>query len=371
MTDPVGQRLKLPMRKTFISLILLFSIAQLPAQNDPPYAEGLRLLDTFLSQAISEHEPGLSVCITHQDQIKFEKYYGCADLERNLKLSASDVMGIASVSKQFTGMACLILVEEEKLHLDDLITDHLPGLAIGERNITVRQLLSHTSGLPELTQNETFMQAIEEPHTIEEIIEMGLAGEFRDDPGNRWQYCNTGYTILSALIEKLSGDSYSGFLQENLFKPLGMAHSFSCDYHQDATAAVPRYFPDSVGFQPATTMHFSNLIGGGAIISNVRDMSLWSRALLSGVNLPENYQQLFEPTLLNSGESIGYGLGIGQNEHHGKLFYYHPGMGDGMNSVNVLFPDEKITINVIRNISKPSLTSIEVVTMAADLLFDK
>jgi CubicO group peptidase (beta-lactamase class C family) len=280
-------------------------------------------------------------------------------------------MGIASMSKQFLGMAILILEQDGKLKLDENIGMYFPDLPIADRKISIKQLLSHTSGLPELTQNEEFMSKIDQPHTVNQIIELAFKSEFRSEVGEKFMYCNTGYTIAVALIEKLSGMKYADFLKRNIFEPLNMKNTCSCDYQQDATLAVQRYEPDSLSFKKAIDMHFSNLIGGGAIISNVQDMAKWCMALLSGKNLPENYQKLWEPVLLNSGESTEYGLGLGISDYEGIKFYYHPGMGSGMNSIDLIFPDQNISISVIRNISTPKVPSKDIALLAAKYLLTK
>ena len=340
------------------------------AQEESEIQKRLTQLDKELSKEIGFKEPGLSVIITQNDKIVFEKYYGYADLQKNERLGSEHVLGIASMTKQFTGMVTLFLVEEGKLKLDDDIRKYFTNLPVGDKKITIKQLLSHTSGLPEITQNSEFMDNIAERHKINEIIDLAFKGPFTGEPGVRYKYCNTGYIIMAALIEKLSGQNYSSFLQNKIFGPLQMNNTYSCDYNQDADNAVQRYFPDSTGYVNATVMHFSNLIGGGAVVSNVRDMAKWGIALNSGDHLPRNYKTIWESNVLNTGEETGYGLGMGNNEHHGKSYYYHPGMGDGMNSVNLIFPDDKVSITVIRNMSSPKLNSVNVALMATEYLFD-
>jgi CubicO group peptidase (beta-lactamase class C family) len=333
------------------------------------YQEKLKKFDQELVGRLFVKEPGLSIIITLEDRIIYELYFGYANLSQDVELSKEQVLGIASMSKQFTGMATLILAEEGKINLEDDIKKYLPDLPIGEKKITISQLLSHTSGLPEITKNDVFMANINKKHTIQEIIDMAFEGDFAHEPGEKWQYCNTGYTIMAKVIEKISRQSYANFLHDKIFAPLGMNNSYSCDYNRDADNAVPRYFSDSAGYRSATTMHFSNLISGGGIISNVSDMSKWGIALITGAQLPSNYMKIWETTYLNSGEPTSYGLGLAENSYKEKSYFYHPGMGDGMNSVNFIFPDDGITITVIRNVSNPKLTSVEVAQMATEYLF--
>lgn len=356
-------------RAAAIATILSILTFAVPASAEDPYDEKILQLADTLSAMLSNAEPGASVIVTHGDEIIFEEYYGLADVEKSERLGPDHVIGIASMTKQFTGMAILFLVEEGKLALEDDIREYFPDLPVGDRKITIRQLLSHTSGMPELTQNENFMNTIDRARTIEQIIDLAFEGDFRSEAGEKYIYCNTGFTIAAALIEKLSGMKYSAFLDEKIFRPLEMENTFACDFERDADGAVQRYISGPDGYGKAIVMHFSNLIGGGSIISNSRDIAKWTMALLSGKNLPGNYEKLWDQTLLSSGEPIGYGLGMGISETKGKTFYYHPGMGDGMNSIDLIFPDDDVTVNVIRNDSDPKHTSREIALLAAAYLF--
>lgn len=357
--------------KKLLVLLFLISLVVVTYAQSSLYFSGIERFERDLSQKLTDDEPGTAILITEGNDILYEKYFGMANVEKGEKLHSGHVMGIASMSKQFTGMAVLCLVQEGKLNLDDEISDHLSGLPLGNRKITIRRLLSHTSGLPELTQNDEFMNQIGEAHTVSQIIELGLKGDFRSEPGERYVYCNTAYTLVVALIEKLSGMNYADFLKERLFTPLQMSDTYAGDFKHDAVNAVSRYVADSIGYKNDITLHFSNLIGGGSIISNARDIAKWNMALLSGTNLPANYEQLWEPVLLNSGESTNYGLGMGISEFNGEPFYYHPGMGSGMNSINLIFPERKVTITVIRNISSPSVSSKDIALLAINYLFDE
>ena len=358
--------------KTRISLILIF-IGFIPfqlivAQNQINYS-AISKLKCELDLKLNDSAPGAAILFMLGDSVIFEDYYGMADIENAVKLGPEHKMGIASVSKQFEGMALLLLEEKGLLSLDDDIRKYFAEYPLGDEKISLRQLLSHSSGLPELTQNKKFMSTIGTAHTVEEIILTGLNAEFLNKPGVNYQYCNTGYTIIVALIEKVSGMKYSVFLKNNFFDPLGMKNTYSCDAEHDAKDIVPRYYADSTGFIRAEEIHFSNLIGGGGIISNVRDLAIWNRALLTGKGLPSNYKTIWKPNALNNGDLYSYGLGMGISEFEGIPFYYHPGMGSGMNSINLIYPDYDLSMVVIRNVSKPDVTSVDLITLASQLLF--
>jgi CubicO group peptidase (beta-lactamase class C family) len=208
------------------------------------------------------------------------------------------------------------------------------------------------------------MNSLDKPRSIDEILAIALDKPMRHEVGKKYMYCNTGYTIVVKLIEQITGQSYHDFLAENILNPLGMKNTYSCDINHDAIDIANRYRQDSTGFHDAVKVHFSNLIGGGGIISNVRDMSLWADALLSGKGLPKNYKEMWNTTILNNGKDTQYGLGMGTSKADGDLFHYHPGQGSGMNAINLIFPDSNISITVIRNVSKPKTSSTEIALYA-------
>jgi CubicO group peptidase (beta-lactamase class C family) len=327
-------------------------------------------VEAQLQTMFAQDEPGVSILVSHQGQTIFEFYAGLANLETGEALTAAHQLGVASLSKQFTGMAVLFLCAEGKLELAEEAGTYFPDLPLAGRIITLRQLLSHTSGLPELTQNAQFMADINQAHTVDQIIEYGFAGEFRSEPGEQFIYNNTGYILAVALIERMSSMRFSQFLQEKIFAPLSMTNTYACDFWQDADSAVPRYEPTDSGYKRAIEMHFSNLIGGGSIVSNVTDLAKWGNALLTGLYLPSNYQELWAANHLANGESIEYGLGMGSDSLDGEIYYYHPGMGSGMNSINVIYPAHQLNINVVRNVSTPTHTSKEISEMIARRLLE-
>ena len=185
-------------------------------------------LKTILNRELKATEPGAAILINYQGKTIFEEYYGMAHVSTLESLGPKHQMGIASMSKQFEGMAVLKLVEQGKLSLNDDISLYLPDLPIEERKISIAQLLSHTSGLPELTKDSAFMEHLDQKRSVDELIELAFSQNLRSEPGEKYEYCNTGYTIMVKVIEKVSGMKYAKFLDKNFFKPLQMDHTYSC-----------------------------------------------------------------------------------------------------------------------------------------------
>jgi CubicO group peptidase (beta-lactamase class C family) len=358
------------MKRSLLILLIAMVIAVTIVLIPDPYADSIKKFDKDLVGKLGDDAAGFSMLITHNDRIIYEKYHGYANIEKKEALSKNHVLGIASMSKQFLGMTVVYMMNEGKIDLYEDIKTYLPDLPIGDRSITIKQLLSHTSGLPELTQNEVFMGSFSEPHRVQEIIDMAFLQDLKGEPGVKYEYNNTGYTIVTKVLEQQSGKTFSSLLNDIIFDPLNMEHSYCGDVNFTTdNLVVPRYYPGPEGYVPATKVHFSNMIGGGGVLSNVRDMMKWNKALLSGRKLPDNYKTIWDPVVLNNGDTISYGLGMGENAHNGHAFYYHPGTGDGMNAVNLVFPVENISIVVIQNVHPPKIQSIQAARMACDYLF--
>jgi len=352
------------MKTIFINLILALACNFCFSQNN---FDTNQINDSLLN-LLKNEDAGTAVIITKNNEIIYEKYFGYANIEESQILNQSTKMGIASMSKQFTGMAILSLIEEGYIkNIDYAIEDYLPKYIPNGENISIRQLLSHVSGLPEITQNDNFMSTINQEKSIDQILDLILIENMRHNPGEKYQYCNTAYIILAKLIEKTSGISYEEYLKRHIFEPLRMTNTYCGNTNHENIAM--RYIADSSNYILAEEICFSNLIGGGNIISNVCDMAKWNNALLTGNNLPTNYKDLFISTKLNSGESTGYGLGIGHNTYNDIEYYYHPGMGAGMNSINMIFPTENISICVIRNIFPSRQTTNEIAFKICEIIF--
>lgn len=359
------------MKRLLIIILVVLAAVLICVSTPDPYAEKVKEFDKVLCEKLDDNEAGFSMLITHGNRIIYEKYHGYADIEKREELTKDHVLGIASMSKQFLGMMVVRLVDEGKLDLYEDIKTYLPDLPVGDRSITIKQLLSHTNGLPEITQNDVFMDSFSEPHSVQEIIDMAFLQDFRSEPGEKYQYSNTGYVIATKLVEELSGLSYATLLQKYIFNPLNMKNSYTADINFNSEdLPVPRYNQDSNAYLRSGKIHFSNMIGGGSILSNVRDIAKWNRALISGKKLPLSYRMIWEPTILNSGDSLNYGLGMGLENFNGHDLYYHPGSGEGMNSVNAVFPMEKIGIVVIQNANPPKINSTQVGLLACDYLFE-
>ena len=190
-------------------------------------------IDAYVQRRMQrDHIPGVSVAILRDGKVIHCKGYGMANVELLSAATESSVYQIASLTKPFTATAIMLLVEDGKLNIDVRVTKYLPDLPTSWENVTVRQLLGHTSGIKNLTDLSGFAETVRKDFTPRELVDMVAKEPLDFEPGENWNYSNTGYIALGMLIEKLSGKSYGLFMDERIFKPLGMtntrAERFAC-----------------------------------------------------------------------------------------------------------------------------------------------
>jgi CubicO group peptidase (beta-lactamase class C family) len=255
-----------------------------------------------------------AVLIAHKGEIFFERYVGIADVTGR-SITPATSFNLASVSKQFTAFAILLLAHEGKLSRDDLLTKHIPELGSTE-GVTINHLLSHTSGLPDYALDRGLAERLEEKETIlapaDLIAWLGEADQgLKFHPGEKDDYSNTNYVLLVEIIARVSGQPFADFMHSRVFVPLGMRHSavvnkaVNTDALEDRAYGFRRrllYFGPNVAHD---LNRMDGVAGDGNIYATARDLVTWDRALRDGVLLPtEVYKQAYAPIRLNSGEVV-------------------------------------------------------------------
>jgi CubicO group peptidase (beta-lactamase class C family) len=326
--------------------------------------------------AIQPTGPGLAALVNKDGRILFEKGYGLRDLRSLSKIDPQTNFRLASVTKQFTALAIMLLVHDGKLHYDDRLTDIFPGFPAYGKDIAIRNLLSHTSGLPEyeeLMEREERQGAARwsADHQIndEEVLDLLKAepmGLFA--PGTRWQYSNSGYVVLGLIVAKVSGMPYREFMQRRVFAPLKMNHSMV--YEKGVNSIEHRAFGHSkennklVETDQSAT---SATLGDGGIYSNVEDLAKWDDGLAKHVLLSEtDMQPALTPVKLADGSDpqwprnpqtagssdpspVLYGFGWFLDPYKGHARNYHDGGTQGFRTTIQRFVDDRFTIIVLSN----------------------
>jgi len=250
-----------------------------------------------------------SVLVTDNGKVLYQKGFGLANMEWNIPNSPDTKFRLGSITKQFTATLILQLVEQGKIRLDGKLTDYLPDYRkdTGDK-VTIHNLLSHTSGIPSYTSLPGFFQNVSRnPFTVDDFIKKYASGELEFEPGTKFVYDNSGYFLLGAIIEKVTGKPYEQVLKENIFDPLGMKNSGYDRWGTILNKRATGYARTAKGFQTAAYLDMSIPYAAGSLYSTVEDLYLWDQALY-GDKVPsaKSKELMFKPNLNN----YGYGFVI-------------------------------------------------------------
>ncbi|MBA4047294.1 MAG: serine hydrolase [Sphingomonas sp.] len=291
--------------------------------------------------------PSASIAIVRGGQIVFAKAYG-KQSETRSTASAALPYQIASVSKQFTAAALQLLENDGKLSLDDKVAKYFPDISGADR-ISLRQLLSHTSGLQDYWPQDYSFADMAKPTTPQAIVDRWAKKPLDFDPGTQWQYSNTGYVVAGMIIEKVAGMPLLAFLDARVFKPLGMTAISQDDaigpaypqgYQRFALGPVRVERPAARGW----------LYAAGELSMTARDLAKWNIARISRTLLPpEDWAEQEAPVRLSDGSSNGYGLGVFSGVADGRRFVEHSGEAVGFLSENIVYPDQQAAVTVFVN----------------------
>lgn len=306
--------------------------------------------DSIMNATYPADEPGAAIIITKEGEELYKKGFGLASIEFNVPMKPEMIFRLGSITKQFTAVSILILEEQGKLRVSDDIRTHLPDYPTHGEIITIENLLTHTSGIPSFTNFENIDEIERTYLTTDDILALFKDKPLEFNPGDRFSYSNSGYNLLGAIIESVSGMSYEDFVEENIFQKLGMSNSFYDRPEKAILNKVPGYVKDSLGYRLADYMTMCAPFSAGALASNVADLAIWNRAIHEGELLPlERLERAFIPVRLNSGESHPYGYGWFTHSSLGHKMYSHGGGINGFRTSGIYFPEEDIYIAVLSN----------------------
>jgi D-alanyl-D-alanine carboxypeptidase len=313
--------------------------------------------------------PGASVAIVRDDQITYSNAYGDASLAPRVPARPEMRYSIGSISKQFTATAILMLAEEGKLSLDDPVSRFLPELTrAGE--VTIRQLLSHTSGYQDYWPQDYVMPLMLEPTTAQKILELWARKPLDFAPGTKWQYSNTNYVIAGLIVEKASGMPLLTFLGERVFKPLGMEQVVNIDQERLSATDPTGYMRYALGpLHPAPKEGKGWLFAAGELAMSAPDLARWDIGMLQQQLLkPASYKEMQTEVLLKNGLGTRYGLGVFVTSEADHRAIEHGGEVSGFTSENIVFPDDRAAIVVLTN-QDAALAASQIARRIAPLLF--
>jgi len=324
--------------------------AQQPATRAAAVQPLAARLDALFKPQYKAEDPGATVIVVKDGKTVFRKAYGAADIAARTPLTPGTVLRLGSITKQFTAVAILMLADEGKLALNDPITRFLPDYPIGGKVITIEHLLTHTSGIVSYTSKPNYVAGMAQDLTVDQMIDGFKNGPLEFEPGTRFNYNNSGYFLLGAIIEKVSGLSYANFLEQRIFMPLGMKDTA---YEGAGRSGAPRaagYSAQEKGYGLAQPLSMSQPYAAGALVSTVDDLATWDAAIASGKLLkPASWKLAFTPYQLSPGESTGYGYGWAVGKLQGAPIVHHGGGINGFRTYALRLPEQKVFVAVLAN----------------------
>jgi D-alanyl-D-alanine carboxypeptidase len=307
-------------------------------------------LDRLLAKAYPAAEPGAAVLVEKDGRVLLRQGYGMASLELAVPIRPEMVFRIGSLTKQFLAMAILELAGRGKLALDDDLTRFLPGYPTHGQRITVENLLTHTSGIKSYTSLPGWERWGREDLTVQQVID-----RFKDQPpdfapGERWLYDNSGYVLLGAILEKVTGEECGAWMTAHLLAPLALAHT----YWGDGERLVPGRV---AGYQGAPGHYFNvehlitpHAYADGALLSSVDDLARWDRALAAGTLARKDLlDRMFTPYRLRDGRSTNYGYGWEIWSYEGHRVVEHDGIVNGFKAEILRMPEDRVLVVVLSN----------------------
>lgn len=322
-------------------------------------------IDSLFRQAYPAHSPGATVLIAKDDKILYRKAFGMANLELNVPMKPENVLQLASITKQFTSVSILILMEQGKLRLSDPLSKYLADFPRGNE-ITLHHLLNHCSGITNYTNLPEFRAKTRLDMTPEEIIRSFKDLPLEFNPGDQYAYSNSGYVLLGYIIEQLSGKSYADFVQEQIFGKLGMKNSYYAPVYSLVPNRANGYQLYEGNYEHPEYMSPTIPYAAGSLMSTVDDMFLWNQALHHNTLITEKSKQLaFMNHSLTTGTLSNYGYGWASNELAGCATLEHTGGINGYTTSGIYIPEKNIYAIVLTNLDDgkgPELYNLKAVS---------
>jgi CubicO group peptidase (beta-lactamase class C family) len=326
------------------------------------------ILDWYVNQKITAESPGLALAVIRDGDVVFKKGWGLANLEYDIPVTPATVFHVASVSKQFTAFAITRLIQQGKLSLDDDVRKYLPEMHDFGTKITLRNLLFHTSGL----NNQWTLLVLAGERNGDVVTQSDIMKllenqtELRFKPGEKFEYCNSGYTLLSEVVAKVSGKSFVDFSRDEIFEPLGMTNSH---FHTNSLEIVKNmaysYYPSVGGGYHKNILNYET-VGATGLYTTVEDLAKWIANFQNpraGDAVPLAMMQ--ESGRLNSGKKTGYGMGLFIEEFRGARLIQHGGADASYRSFVLWFPDLRLGVALVSNLG--SINSREIALTAAEI----
>lgn len=346
------KRILVCMGLAVLALAAVAARAQTIAALDPALQ---RRVDRIATQVLEQTGvPSASVAVVKGGKLVYTHAYGKARLatRKSPAVAATPEMrySVGSISKQFTAAAILLLQEEGKLSLDDAVGKYVPGLTRGDE-VTIRQILSHTSGYQDYWPEDYVMTTMLHDETAQEILDTWAKKPLDFEPGTQWQYSNTNFVIAGRIVEQVTGKPYMEFLTARIFRPLGMQSVWNSDETKLTQADAASYYRYALGpLRPAPKEGRGWMFAAGELAMTAHDLALWDESLIAQTVLkPESYKQMFTEVKLKDGKGTQYGLGVDVRDREGHRSIEHSGEVSGFVADNIVMVDDGVAVVVLTN----------------------
>jgi CubicO group peptidase (beta-lactamase class C family) len=337
--------------------------------NAAPAQVPAAAVDSLFSKFVSAHEPGCAVLVIKDGRPVFRKGYGVTDLRTLTKIGPETNFRLASLTKQFTAMAVMLLVHDGKLHYDDRLTDVFPDFPAYGKAITIRQVLNHTSGLIAYEDIMAKQYAGISDDKIPQISDAGVLELLKREtgvkftPGTRWEYSNSGYVLLAMIVEKRSGTRFGDFLRQRIFTPLEMTGTIAYEKGKnEVTHRAYGHTRTATGWSETDQSSTSATLGDGGVYTSLDDLEKWDHALAAHTLLTaKEMEPAYSAATAANGAPLQqadgslapfYGFGWFLNPYRGHRRYAHYGETVGFRTAIQRFPDDRLTVIVLANRSE-------------------
>ncbi len=294
--------------------------------------------------------PSSSIAVIEGGKLVYTHAYGLAQLSPPMLATPEMRYSIGSISKQFTAAAILLLQEQGKLSLNDAVGKYVPG-PTRANEVTIREILSHTSGYQDYWPEDYLMTPMMKPETAQQILDTWAKKPLDFEPGTEWQYSNTNYVIAGLIVEKVSGEKLMDFLEEHIFHPLRMVSVWNSTETSLTAADATPYVRAALGpLRPAPKEGRGWMFAAGELAMTAHDLARWDESIMARSLLkPESYREMFTEVKLKDGKGTQYGLGVFVKEENGHRALEHDGEVTGFVSDNVVLPDDGIAVVTLTN----------------------
>jgi CubicO group peptidase (beta-lactamase class C family) len=325
------------------------------------------------AQRKAQKIPGVGLAVCRDGKLLKASGYGLANVELDVPVTPETIFQTGSVGKQFTSMAVMMLVEEGKIGLDDKLSKYIPASPAAWKDVSIRHLLTHTSGIADYGGEEDTMGKgvinFRKDYPEDELVQAFAKMPMDFAPGEKWSYSNTGYVLLGIVIHKASGEFYGDFLQERIFRPLGMtatriiSEADIVPHRSAGYRLVKGELKNQEWVSPTL-----NTTADGALYTNVLDLAKWDAALWERKFVkPSSYEAMWTPVKLNDGKTHPYGFGWFLDNKNRRRAVSHDGAWQGFTMSIVRYLDDHLTIIVMTNLDSDNSKPEQIVKEVAEL----